>query len=286
MKLSLVICTRNRAPQLAETLKTLDRLTGSMTWELVLVDNGSTDDTQEVMRSYDSPVSKRIVIEPLRGSGHARNAGWKAARGEVVVYIDDDCYPAPDFLAMMAKAFDENPALGFVGGRVLLFDPTDYPITIQTREYRLEIRPGDFVQAGQIHGASMGLRRAALLEVGGFDNRFGPGAFFVCEDTDIQACLAAAGWYGAYDPRPVVYHHHRRKTKTEAARLMRTYDRGRGAYYAKWITNSATRRVYLKNWLLAMRYQPIRTTLRELRAASEFVIRSLTEEFRSARISG
>ena len=286
MKPSLVICTWNRAPQLAETLKSLDRLTVPMTWELILVDNGSTDNTQEVMISYDSPVSKRIVIEPLRGSGHARNAGWKAARGEVVVYIDDDCYPAPDFLDMMAKAFDENPALGFVGGRVLLFDPTDYPITIQTRERRLDIRPGDFVPAGHIHGASMGFRRGALLQVGGFDNRFGTGTSFVCEDTDIQACLAAAGWHGAYDPRPVVYHHHKRKTKTEAVRLMRTYDRGRGAYYAKWIANSGTRRVYLKNWLRAMRYQPIRTTLRELGAASEFVIRSWAEQLRSARVSG
>jgi glycosyltransferase involved in cell wall biosynthesis len=274
MKLSLVICTRNRASQLAETLKTLDRITTQFSWELILVDNGSTDRTQEVITNYDSPVAKRVVVEPKPGLGRARNAGWRASRGELVVFTDDDCYPAPDFLYYMARAFDENPTLGFVGGRVLLFDPTDYPITIQTREDRCDFRPGEFIPPGRIQGASMAFRRTALVHVSGFDGRFGAGESFACEDVDIQARLVDEGWHGAYDPRPVVYHHHKRKTKKAVAELMRAYDRGRGAYYAKFILNSRTRRVYLKNWYWTMKYHPLSVTLREFEAALEFLLLS------------
>src|SRR3546814_9709199 len=64
---------------------------------------------------------------------------------------------------------------------------------------------------------------------------FGAGTPFACEDVDALARAAAAGWRGAYDPRPLVYHHHGRKTREDALRLRRVYDTARGAYYAKCI---------------------------------------------------
>jgi GT2 family glycosyltransferase len=174
----------------------------------------------------------------------------------------------------MALCFDEDARLGYVGGRILLFDPTDYPLTIQESPARNEIAPGDFLPAGLIQGANLAARREALASVGGFDGRLGAGAWFPCEDVDVLARMSARGWRGAYDPRPVVYHHHRRKTRDEADRLMRQYDRGRGAYYAKCILNPALRGAYARNWYWRMRCQALGITLRELAAGTEFLVRA------------
>src|SRR6266403_688514 len=204
MQLSVVICTRNRASQLVESLRSLTRLRCPVRWELVIVDNGSSDETQDIIKNYEEKnygesLVLKTVVEPREGLGRAHNRGWAMSRGDMVVFTDDDCYPAED-----------------------------YPITIQEKACRQDLSPGDFLPAGLIHGANFACRRTALESVNGFDERFGPGALFVCEDVDIMARMLARGWPGAYDPRPVVYHHHRRKTEVEALQLHRQYDRGRG----------------------------------------------------------
>jgi hypothetical protein len=89
--------------------------------------------------------------------------------------------------------------------------------------------------------------------------------------------MLANGWWGAYEPRPLVYHHHRRRTE-EALRLMRQYDRGRGAFYCKCILNSKLRVLYLRNWHKEMCRQPRRKTARELAAAAEFLVRAATAQ--------
>jgi hypothetical protein len=90
----------------------------------------------------------------------------------------------------------------------------------------------------------------------------------------VMARMLALGWPGAYDPRPLVYHHHRRRTKKEAFRLMGQYDRGNGAYYLKCLLNPELRQVYLRNWCRAMRRQSVGTTARELAAGAEFLVRA------------
>src|ERR1700740_2116977 len=93
--LSLLICTRNRADQLAETLKRVSRIRSRVNWELVVVDNESTDRTSAVVAEFannsDHPV--RLLIQPGRGVACAKNAGWQATKSPIVVCIDDDCYP-------------------------------------------------------------------------------------------------------------------------------------------------------------------------------------------------
>jgi glycosyltransferase involved in cell wall biosynthesis len=276
MDLSLVVCTRNRARQLSAALRSLAALRSTRPWELVLVDNGSTDETPHIIDRFRNHFGQAMVtlVHRRGGLGSARNAGWKAAAGEIIVFTDDDCYPAEDFLDAVALCFREDARLGFVGGRVLLFDPTDYPITIQESTVRTEVRPGDFLPAGLIHGANLAARRAALEAVGGFDSRFGAGSLFPCEDVDLLARISARGWHGAYDPRPVVYHHHCRKTCAEAERTMRHYDRGRGAYYTKCVLNPVLRKTYARHWYWRIQCQALGTTLRELAAGTEFLVRA------------
>jgi glycosyltransferase involved in cell wall biosynthesis len=285
MQLSVVICTRNRASQLAESLRSLTRLRCPVPWELVIVDNGSKDETQNVIKNYgqkndDESFVLKTVVEPQQGLGRARNRGWWTSQGDIVAFTDDDCYPAEDFLFSIVRCFEEQARLGFIGGRILLHDPDDYRITIQEKSERHDLRPGDFLPDGLIHGANFAFRRTALESVNGFDERFGAGALFSCaEDVDILARMLARSWQGAYDPRPLVYHHHRRRTELEAMRLMRQYDRGRGAYYSKCILDPKLRAPWLLKWCKAMVRQPWARTARELAAASEFLVRSATARF-------
>lgn len=272
LTISLVICTRNRAAQMGVAFESLLTLPDQDSFELVIVNNGSTDDTEAVIESYRSRFSHFVsVFEPVAGLGRARNRGWRAASGDIIAFIDDDCYPAKDHLKSICLCFEEDDQIGFVGGRILLYDETDYRITIQERSTRRVIKPGAFISAGFIQGANLACRRVALEEVGGFDVLFGHGAQFPCEDVDVQARISAHGWRGLYDPRPLVYHHHGRKTHEEAMSLMKQYDRGRGAYYAKCILNSKLRSTYAKRWIKKILRQPFQRTWRELLAGGEYI---------------
>jgi glycosyltransferase involved in cell wall biosynthesis len=281
MQISLIVCTRNRASQLAGTLETINRLACSYKWELIVVNNGSTDDTKATIEQYRTscPTEVTIIDEPLPGLGRARNTGWKASLGDIIAFTDDDCYPDEHLLDRMIECFREDDRLGFIGGQVLLHDPTDYRITILDRKQREDIPPHSFIPAGQIAGANFAFRRAAIEAVKGFDEIFGPGALFICDDVDIVARISETGWFGAYDPRPIVYHHHRRKTVSDAFQLMKQYDRGRGAYYAKCLVNFSDRALYMKNWYRRIRSQTRGTTFREFAAALEYLARICVSKF-------
>jgi glycosyltransferase involved in cell wall biosynthesis len=274
--LSLVICTRNRATQLAQTLKRVLTIRTRLTWELIVVDNESTDGTSTVVVEFaagcDRPV--QLITQPGRGVSCAKNAGWKATQSPIVVCIDDDCYPEEDYLDAISECFSNDPKLGFVGGRILLHDPTDRKITIQESLEPLYFPPGSFIRPGIIQGANIAYRRAAIVDVGGFDPWFGAGALYSGDETELMARISAAGWSGAYDPKPLVYHHHGRKTANDEWRLMRWYDRGRGAYYAKCVLNRRMRHVYIKNWFLTRQRHSWKTTALEIAAGMDYVARA------------
>ena len=277
MTLSLVVCSRNRASQLDATLRRISMLKSAGSWELVIVDNGSTDETQSVIRGFRARFTGELTVcvEPQPGSGNARNRGWTTAKGTIIAFTDDDCYPAEDFLISVDRCFEEDRRLGFLGGRILLYDQTDCPVAIQESTTRRELSPGEFIPAGLIGTGNLSCRREALESVGGFDGRFGAGTRFVCDDVDILARISAQGWYGAFDPRPVVYHHHRKKTVAEVARTNQQYDRARGAYYTKCLLTPALRVTYLRAWWGQMKRQPLGITRRELMAGAEFLARAV-----------
>jgi GT2 family glycosyltransferase len=274
--LSLIICTRNRVTQLTQTLNTVSAIRSQLKWELVVVDNESTDRTsavvQEFAASSDQPV--QLIVQPGRGVSCAKNAGWQSAKAPLVVCIDDDCYPEENYLDSIFECFSNNPELGFVGGRILLYDPTDRRVTIQESLEPLFFAPGSFIQPGVIQGANIAYRRAAISDAGGFDPWFGAGALYSGDETELMARISAAGWYGAYDPKPVVYHHHGRKTANDEWRVRRWYDRGRGAYYAKCMLNRRMRNVYVKNWFLTLLHQSLPKTALEIVSGLDYAARA------------
>jgi len=269
--LSIVICTRNRAGQLRGTLDSLMAMTTARSWEAILIDNASTDGTADVIRHASETEPRiRYFREERIGLGAARDRGWRETRSALISLTDDDCYVAEDYVDSILAAFDGRPDVGVLGGRILLFDPEDARVTIDERDHPVEIAPRSFVAAGALKGANLSFRREALEAIGGFDPELGAGTPFPCEDLDAVAAVLWAGFKGRFDPRPLVLHHHRRRLP-DIPRLKAGYDRGRGAYYAKFLLRPECRRAYVAGWLRQVR--------RNLNGAG---LVQLFREFRSA----
>lgn len=229
-------------------LNALKHITSVHDYEIVLVDNASTDDTIGILSQAlaDLPQARVKSCERI-GSGAARDAGWRAARGGLILFTDDDCYVAPNIVDAVVAAADRYPQAGYLGGRILLFDPEDSPVTIDERSEPEVVAPFTFVKAGSMHTANLTFRREALEAIGGFDPALGAGTPFPCEDIAAVAACSWKGIAGRFDPSIVVSHHHGRKP-ADVLKLSRSYSQGRGAYYAKFILNSDSRRAYIQAW--------------------------------------
>lgn len=282
MDLSLVLCTRDRAHRLERTLGEMERLRCECEWELVVVDNASTDGTSGIVDEFarSAEVAVRHVREPEPGLSRARNRGCRAARGDVIALTDDDCYPEPDYLEQVTEVFRRHD-VAFIGGRILLYDPADARLTVREEGTARLLPPLTFPWAGFIQGANMAFRRELFRDLGGFDERLGAGTPFPCEDIEFCARASDRGWPGGYFPGPTVHHHHGRKGE-EARSLRRDYARGRGAYYLKGILDHRhTSRAALKRWYWSARHQAGEQLLTEITGAVRYGFRRLASGPRS-----
>lgn len=233
--ISIILSTRNRAKQLGPALEYFKALQYDGEFEVIIVNNGSTDSTSEVIQTFAAQVGFPVqeVYESVPGLANARNAGVRAAKGDIFVFTDDDCYVEPAFLTQILYPFKWH-TIGFVGGRISLYDETDAKMTIRLDEQPMTYLRKTFVAPGHIQGACMAIRRSALDSAGGFDPLFGAGSYFPAEDFDAILRILNAGWYGIYWPDAHVQHHHGRKDH-EIPKLLKSYSIGRGAVFAKLI---------------------------------------------------
>jgi glycosyltransferase involved in cell wall biosynthesis len=274
-KVALVVCTRNRGKRLDPFFESLRKLNYDSPWEIILVD-ASTDDTGERLKAFAATFKQPVkIITDLRsGLGLARNCGWRATSAPIIAFTDDDCYPDPNFLTDIEAVF-ADPEVGFSGGRILLHDPSDAPITIYEHPTVQIYNPHQFIVGGVISGASMAFRRKTLVDINGFDDHMGAGTPFGCEDADAELRALAAGWKGKYDPRSVVYHHHGRKPGEDVEKLIKAYDAGRGAYFMKCILFMPQRWDCLRFWYRGIKVQPFSQTVREFKSALRYFFHQL-----------
>ncbi len=120
MRVSVAICTWNRAGLLAQTLEAMTRLRvpADLSWELLVVNNGCTDPTDEVLQQYATRLPLRRCWEPVLGLSHARNRAVAEARGDYLVWTDDDVLVNEDWLTEYCRAFDRWPEAAVFGGPV------------------------------------------------------------------------------------------------------------------------------------------------------------------------
>lgn len=182
-------------------------------FEIVVVDDCSTDDSREFL-AREFPDVRVVGNEKNLGFAPSVNAGIRAARGEIVVLLNNDTEADPAWLAEIARAFDENPRAGMVACKLRLFDQRDH-IHSAGDFYRVDGIPGNRgvweTDAGQyddargVFGACGGAAaycKTMLAEIGGFDEALGS----YCEDVDLNWRARLAGYAVAYAPRAIVYH--------------------------------------------------------------------------------
>jgi len=120
MKATVVICTHNRAEDLREALLSLLRQNSPYPYEILVVDNGSTDHTGQVVREFQKMVSVpvRYVFEGRLGLSVARNRAIREAAGEYVLFLDDDAIASEHWISEIVSLFERDPRIGCVGGRI------------------------------------------------------------------------------------------------------------------------------------------------------------------------
>jgi GT2 family glycosyltransferase len=199
-RISIVVCSYNGSRTIRDTLEGLDRL-DYPDYEVIVVDDGSTDATPEIARSHDV----KLISTPNQGLAAARNVGLAAASGEIVAYLDDDAYPDPDWLTYLAIGFTDSEVCG-VGGPNLL-PPEDGDVAecvANAPGGPAHVLVGDR-EAEHIPGCNMAFRKDWLLAVGGFDPQFR------CAGDDVDLCwnVQRIGGRIGFHAGALVWHHRR-----------------------------------------------------------------------------
>jgi GT2 family glycosyltransferase len=222
--ISVVVCSFNGSHTIGECLEAIGKIRYSA-FEVIVVDDGSTDDTAAIAAQYNST----LIHTPNHGLSHARNVGWQAAKGEIIAYIDDDAYPDPDWLTYIAATFRDGNYAGVGGPNIL--PPHDGPIAAC-----VDNSPGGpqhvlltDTEAEHIPGCNMAFLRTALCAVGGFDERFRVAG----DDVDICWRLQERGWKLGFSPSAQVWHH-RRNSVRAYLRQQKGYGKAEALLEEKW----------------------------------------------------
>lgn len=229
---SVIICTRNRAELLARALDAIlhQDLPESVRWEILVVDNSSTDSTREVVErvAASAPVAVQYLFEPREGKSFALNAAVAASTGEILAFTDDDVEPPAGWLAALLTALDEHPECIGAGGAVM---PTwDEPLPswlAPEGPHRPKPLVVQFWQGGDDGpaeyapvGPSCAYRRVAFERYGGYREDFEPvngGEGHACEDTEFARRVVRHGEQLWYVANPVVGH------PVDPGRLQKSY---------------------------------------------------------------
>lgn len=243
LDISAIVCTYNRGGVLKEALARIAaQQAAGVRYEVIVVDNNSTDDTREVIAALvaASRVPMRYVFERQQGISYARNAGIRAARAPLLAFFDDDVLVTPDWLMKIKQTLDRHTDVDYAGGKVLPQWQAAPPAWL-TRDNWAPIAVQDYGDAPFLLdetsdrcliSANLMIRRRALDEVGWFRPELqrvkdGIGSM---EDQELLERMARAGKRGLYVPEIVVW------ADVPAARMTKAYHRrwhrGHGKFYA------------------------------------------------------
>ncbi|MBK9053179.1 MAG: glycosyltransferase family 2 protein [Chloroflexi bacterium] len=252
---SIIIPHYNGQQHLETCLGSLRRQT-CPDFEVLLVDNGSTDGTQAYVQA-EFPEVRLIELGRNFGFTGACNAGFAAATSPILILLNNDTETHPHWLENILDAFDRHPEVGSIASRMMLFDRRDHFHTA-----------GDFVRwdgtpgnrgvwqkdEGQYDdeeyvfsacGGAAAYRREVLEQVGYLDDAY----FFSCEDVDLGWRINLAGWRVLYLPTAVIYH----KLKATGGSVIGSYYDGRNFLYL--IVKNMPATLLRRHWRIIWRGQ-------------------------------
>jgi len=215
--MSVIICTRNRASLLRLCLEALvcQQDVAPDAYEIVVVDNGSTDDTKQTVEVVQQRCERvRYVHEPRLGLSVARNTGARHARGAIVCFGDDDALAAPDFVQEVLSSF-QDPGVACVGGKIVASWPQETPPEWFSPRYGNVVGQTSFGETARWltgnefpFGGNLSIRREVLERVGGFNESLGKKGQnnLWGEEMDLCHRLQDSGLRFLYNPRACVRH--------------------------------------------------------------------------------
>jgi glucosyl-dolichyl phosphate glucuronosyltransferase len=229
MEVSVILCTYNRCQSLARALASVadSALPPAVEWEVLVVDNNSTDKTRAVVEDFIRlyPDRFRYLFEGQQGKSHALNRGIQSARGEVLAFTDDDVTVEFTWLQNLTAELLDDKCAG-VGGRILPDWPCALPSWLPDKE-RCGTAPLAMFDFGlesspltePPFGANMAFQKSMFEKYGGFRTDLGPrpNSEIRNEDTEFGRRLLVAGEMLKYAPTAVVYH------SVPAKRLQKEY---------------------------------------------------------------
>jgi GT2 family glycosyltransferase len=201
MSASIIIPTFNGASRIGNCLDALVHQTAGRDAEILVVNDGSTDDTAEVVSRYSDV---RLITQSNAGPAAARNRGALEAHGKIIVFTDDDCVPMPEWLTAMIQPFEVPNVVGVKG--VYRTHQRHLAARFVQIEYEDKYRRmASLPQIDFIDTYSAGFRRDRFLEMNGYDTSF-PVA--CAEDVELSYRMSARGWTMKFVPAAIVYHTH------------------------------------------------------------------------------
>jgi len=213
---SVVVCTQNRSALLGRVCReALQQKLSGQQWELVIVDNCSTDDTQDIARAIESenPENVCVIQETELGLSAARNAGVRSSRGEYVVFLDDDAFPEPGWLQAIVGAL-QSGGIRCAGGPVQPLFQGELPRWFLGRflpylsVWDLGDKERELTYDEYPRGANIGFRKNALEAAGGFCTDLGRKGnnLLSCEETELCLRIERLGGRIVYAPEARVRH--------------------------------------------------------------------------------
>jgi GT2 family glycosyltransferase len=229
VRISVVVPTYQRCASVRRTLEALARQTlPASEYEVIVPIDGSDDGTKEMIERLRTPHRLSTIWQPNQGRAAARNAGLRLAKGNLIVFLDDDMEPVPDFLQAHFDAHPPGSRRAVVGPVPILPDSSSPPIVHYRRSGidalldRLA-QPGYKLGFRDVYTGNLSLSREVLREVGGLDETF---KLYGNEDYELALRLMKVGVELAYIPQAVAY---QRYDKDFAALARDSIDRGHTA---------------------------------------------------------
>ncbi len=198
---SIIIPTFNGASRIGNCLEALLTQVAGLDVEVLVVNDGSTDETDSAVERYSGV---RLITQPNAGPASARNLGAQEARGDILLFTDDDCVPMPAWVDAMLAPFSDAEVVGAKGvyrthqkSLAARFVQVEY----EDRYAKMSGLPSiDFIDT-----YSAAFRRERFLEMNGYDTSF-PVA--CAEDIELSYRMSARGWKMKFAPEAIVYHTH------------------------------------------------------------------------------
>jgi O-antigen biosynthesis protein len=222
--ISVILCSYNGSRTIRDCLEGLRKLEYP-NFEVIVVDDGSTDGTASIVGEYGF----RLISTSNHGLSSARNTGMRAAKGEIVAYIDDDAYPDPQWLTYLAATFNSTNYAGVGGPNIA--PPEDGLIAKSVAN-----APGGPVhvlvsdqEAEHIPGCNMAFRKPAIEAIDGFDHQFRTAG----DDVDICWRLQKQEMKLGFSPAALVWHH-RRNSVRAYWKQQEGYGRAESLLEKKW----------------------------------------------------